>query len=257
MSVPAVLTALLVLTPTDGASPIPADTIHLDVGAAQADGRIFPAHLARNRVYLAPDAPPVTTWTNELLVGDSAGRPVQRWITRGVGLQAEGKGGTWELHQTYDARTLQPLTYFRTGSDGASLRLRVDGTRVHGVALSPGGAPEPVEWTLDRPAYFAGASDLVPMAMELAEGMIVTAPVWSPGMDATEVRVFEVHGMESVLVEGARVDARKVVERVRATGALVATWYITDRSPYMVIGETPLANGGVRRVTGVDLDRGR
>ena len=46
----------------------------------------------------------------------------------------------------------------------------------------------------------------------------------------------------------------KVEERVQRDGRLVATWYLTDRSPYMVYAEVPLQNGQVQRMTGVSLD---
>jgi hypothetical protein len=233
------------------------DTLRLEVGSSEVDGRVFPTHLARNRVYVEPGAGPVNTWTNELSVGDSAGGPVMRWITRGVRLGPEGAGSTWELHQTYDARTLAPLTYFRTGSDGSSMRLRIEGTRVRGERRAPGSEPTGIDWTIDRPAFFAGASDLIPMAVGLTAGAVMTAPVWSPGMERPELRVFEVLEEVSVRVEGRDVVAWKVEERLHATGLLLATWYLTDRSPYMVLGEVPLSDGSVQRITGVDLDGGR
>jgi hypothetical protein len=234
--------------------PARADTLRLQVGAPEIDGRIFPAHSARNRVYMGRDAAPGSTWTNDLSVGDSAGVPVHRWVTRGVQLGPEGAGSSWELVQTYDARTLQPLTYYRWASNGASMRLRIEGTRVRGEQRVPGeAAPRTIDRTLDRPAFFAGASDLVPMAMRMRAGLVVTAPVWSPGMENTEVRVFSVIGEETVRVEGADVRAWKVEERVERTGAIVATWWLTNSSPYMVLGENPLPNGGTRRITGEAL----
>jgi hypothetical protein len=235
-------------------APVPAatDTVHLQVGSPEIDGRVFPVHLARNRVYIEEGAP-VNTWTNELLVGDSAGIPVMRWITRGVQLGPEGEGATWELHQTYNARTLAPLSYYRTGSSGPTTRLRIDGTRVTGVQQMPGARPREIDRTIDRPGFFAGASDLIPMAFGLTRGAIMTAPVWSPGMEATEVRVFEVLDEVPVMVEGTEVRAWKVEERLQATGRLIATWWLTNSSPYMVLGEVLLQDGRTQRITGVDL----
>jgi hypothetical protein len=234
-----------------------ADTLRLQVGSPEIDGRVFPDHRARNRVYMERDAAPVSTWTNDLSVGDSAGVQVHRWVTRGVQLGPEGVGSSWELVQTYDARTLAPLTYYRWASNSSSMRLRIEGTRIRGEQTVPGeAAPRAIDRTIDRPAFFAGASDLVPMAVRMRQGLVITAPVWSPGMESTEVRVFSVLGEETVGVEGADVTAWKVEERVERTGALVATWYLTDTSPYMVVGETPLPNGGTRRITGEALGGG-
>ena len=257
MIVPGTL-ILLALASTPARPPeAPTDTLRLEVGSPEVDGRVFPSHRARNRVYPRVGEPPATTWTNELTVGDSAGVPVHHWVTRGVRLGPEGSGPSWELVQTYDARTLAPLTYHRWGSDGGWMRLRVDGTRVRGERYVPGeAAPRPFEQDLDRPAYFAGASDLVPMAVSLRAGLVVTAPVWSPGMAATETRVFSVLGEQQVEVEGADVLAWKVEERVEETGRLVATWFLTGSSPYMVLGEMPLDDGRIQRITGVAIDPG-
>jgi hypothetical protein len=184
-------------------------------------------------------------------MGDSAGLPVHRWFTRGLPIGPEGVGRSWELVQTYDARTLAPRTYHRWSGDGSSMRLRIDGMRITGVQHVPGEAtPRTIDWTIDRPAFFAGASDLIPMSMEMRAGMVMTAPVWSPGMDGVEVRVFSVLGEERVRVEGSDVTAWRVEERGERTGQLIATWYLTGSSPYMVLGEVPLADGRTQRITG-------
>ena len=256
---PVLLAAVAVAVPSGSAAQGRAvDTLRLQVGSPEIDGRIFPSHSARNRTYRASGTAPVGTWTNDLSVGDSAGVPVHRWVSRGVQLGPEGAGSSWELVQTYDARTLAPLTYYRWASNGAFTRLRIEGTRVRGVQQVPGeAAPRTIDRTIDRPGFFAGASDLVPMAMRLRAGLVLTAPVWSPNMEATEVRVFSVIGQETVRVEGADVTAWKVTEHVERTGALVATWYLTDSSPFMVLGEMPIANGGTQRITGEALDHPR
>ena len=106
-------------------------------------------------------------------------------------------------------------------------------------------APAEVDRTIPRLGFIASASDLVPMAVRLREGLVITAPVWSPQDTAIEDRVFTVLGRERVTVEGTEVVAWKVEERVRATGALEATWWLSDASPYMVLGETRLPEGGV------------
>ena len=44
-----------------------------------------------------------------------------------------------------------------------------------------------------------------------------------------------------------------LVKLFEATDELKATWYMTERSPYMVLAEIPTPNG-VLRITGVSLD---
>ena len=237
--------------PPAAAPHLPPDTLRLEVGSAEVDGRIFPPHRARNRVYIGDATTPVTSWTNELTFGDSAGIHVMRWATRGT----QASGATWELLQTYDARTLAPLRWSLRSSAGADSRLRIDGTRVRGVLKGPSDtAAVAVDRTIARAGFIASASDLVPMAVGLREGLVMTAPVWSPQSTETEVRVFTVLAREEVTVEGEDVVAWRVEERVHGTGELKATWWLTDESPYMVLAEIPLASGQVQRITGVALD---
>ena len=233
----------------------PADTLRLQVGSPEVNGAVYPEHRARNRVYRGDaGSPPVTQWTNELTVGDSAGRPVMRWVTRGGQTGTESGGATWELHQTYDARTLSPYTYSLRTSSGAFTELTIDGTRVRGSRkASPTAEVETIDNTLSYAAFPAHASDLVPLAVGLRQGAVMTLPVWSPGMPDAVLHVFTVRDRQPVEVEGTSVEAWRVDEHRHSDGTLVATWYLVDRSPYMVYAEIPLANGTVQRMTGVAL----
>jgi hypothetical protein len=229
---------------------VQADTLRLQVGSAEVNGAVYPEHRARNRVYRGDrGAPPVSEWTNDLTLGDSAGRRVMRWVTRG----GQGASG-WELLQTYDARTLAPYTYSRRSGSGAFVDLTFDGARVRGSRkVSATAEVEQIDRTLSSAAFPAHASDLVPLAVGLREGAVMTLPVWSPGMPDAVTHVFSVRGRQAVEVEGGSIEAWKVDEHRQSDGALVATWYLIDRSPYMVYAEVPLPNGTVQRITGVDL----
>jgi hypothetical protein len=112
---------------------------------------------------------------------------------------------------------------------------------------------QPVDVTLDRAGFFAGASDLVPAAVGFKEGAVMVAPFWSPAVTKAELRVFSVIGKTTVKVEGADVTSWKVEEYRYADRQLLATWYLTDVSPYMVYGEVPLPNGQVQRMTEVAI----
>jgi hypothetical protein len=230
------------------------DTIRIEVGSPEVDGRIYRPHAARVRVRVGDsNSRVVSEWTNELTLGDSAGRPVMRWVTTGTQFPESGAPVTWELRQTYDAVTLAPYSYHRTTSTGGETRLTLDGRRVHGTRRAPGNATaEAIDATLDRPGFFAGASDLVPPAVRLQPGVVMTAPVWSPAMSRSELRIFSVIAKDTVDVEGSAVEAWKVEER-RADGALQATWWLLERSPYMVYGEVVLPNGQVQRMTEVEI----
>lgn len=179
---------LLVLFSLQAAAPV--DTIRIEVGSKQLDGRVYAPHAARVQVRLDDSARIVSTWTNELTLGDSA-------------------------------------------------------------------AVQQVDVTLDRPGFFAGASDLVPLAVQggLKAGAVITAPVWSPGMTAAEGRIFTTVGRDAVDVEGTRIEAWKVEERRQSDRVLLATWWLLDKSPYMVYGEVPLPSGRVRKMTEVEIPR--
>lgn len=249
------LAVLVIAAQAPAASP---DTIRIEVGSPALDGRVYKPHAALVRVRVGDSSRVTATWTNELTLGDSAGRRVLRWVTKGTQQPGTAAEATWELRQTYDAVTLAPYTYNMTSSSGAFTRLTITGRRVRGVRRAPGDtADRVVDVTLDRPGFFAGASDLVPPAVGLRAGLVMTAPVWSPAMTRAEGRVFTVLGKATVDVEGTAVEAWKVEERREADRTLLASWYLLERSPYMVYGETFLPNGQVRRMTEVEIPVGR
>ena len=64
---------------------------------------------------------------------------------------------------------------------------------------------------------------------------------------------FTVIGKVDVDVEGTKVNAWKVEEHRESDNKLLATWYLLDKSPYMVYGEVPLPNGQVQRMTEVEV----
>ncbi len=244
-----------VALPLSGQSPsTPRDTIRIEVGSPALDGRVYKPHAARVRVRVGDSSRVTATWTNELTTGDSAGRTVMHWVSKGTQYPAGGREVTWELRQTYDARTLAPIRYSQTSSAGGFQHLTVTDRRVRGTKRVAGDtAVQQVDVTLDRAGFFAGASDLVPLAVGLKDGAVMTAPVWSPAMTKAEGRIFSVLGKATVDVEGTPVEAWKVEERRESDRVLLATWYLLDRSPYMVYGEVPLPNGQVRRMTEVEI----
>src|SRR5688500_3808968 len=162
---------------------VPSDTIRLQVGSKEVDGRVYHPHAARVRVWVGPGQGRMRAeWTNVLALGDSAGRSVQRWVTTGVQLTPAGDTVRWELRQTYDARTLAPLGITRTSSTGATSSLRIDGRQVRGTRRASSTSPtEPVNYAIDQLGFVASASDLVPAAVRLDSGVVMVAPVWQPG----------------------------------------------------------------------------
>ena len=234
------------------------DTLRLDVGAKGVDGRVYKPHAARVRVWVGPGEGRLQSeWTNELTVGDSAGRQVHRWVTKGRQVTAAGDTIPWELKQTYDAITLQPYGIVRTFANGTHSTLRIDGKKVSGSRrTTPTGQDEPIAYEIEQLGFVASASDLVPAAVGFKKGLVVVVPIWGPGMQTkSELRIFSVLDKVNVDVEGTMQNAWKVEERRYADKALLATWWLLDKSPYMVYGEVPNPDGTVRRMTEVEIPR--
>ena len=234
-------------------SPAPTDTIRIHVGSPAVDGRVYAPHAARVRVRIGSDTATTAEWTNELALGDSAGRPVMRWVTKGTRHTATGTV-TWELRQTYDAITLAPYGYASQSSTGAYSHLTINGGHVVGTQHRANDTtPTSVDFVVERPGFVAGASDLVPTAVGLRAGSVIVAPIWSPSTKASEQRAFAVLGQERLTLEGTAVLAWKVEERRLADHVLLATWYLTDRPPYMVYGEVNLDDGRIQRMTEITI----
>lgn len=82
----------------------------------------------------------------------------------------------------------------------------------------------------------------------------MTAPMWDPATSAFNVRVFIVRAQKDIDVEGTMVRAWPVEERT-ISDQLISTWYLIEQAPYMVAGEVPLPNGGVLKMTEVNVPK--
>jgi hypothetical protein len=229
------------------------DTVRLQVGAKEVDGRVYKPHAAKVKVY-TPEGRVRSEWTNVLTVRDSAGKQLHFWLTTGTQVTPAGDTAHWELRQVYDAVTLQPYSIVRTASNGTYSSLRIDGLRVHGKRrINPAAPEEQVDYTIDRLGFVASASDLVPAAVGFKPGLVIEVPIWGPPMTKAEQRTFTVIGKTDVDVEGTKVNAWKVEEHRVSDKKLLATWYLLDKSPYMVYGEVPLADGSIQRMSEVEV----
>lgn len=246
------LSALITLMAAADTAPAQSrDTVRIEVGSPAIDGRFFKDHAARVRIYRGDTL--TNEWVNELKMGDSAGRRVMRWVTTSKPVPAFPNRVLSVLRQTYDAQTLAPLGYWSEASNGAFTRLAIDGKTAKGSRRTPNDTTTiKVDLPIARMGFFAGASDLVPVAAGLKTGTVLLAPVWGPGMAAAEDRVFVILADTVVNVEGTPVKSRKVEERYR-DGRLYANWYLLLDSPYMVYGEVPLPDGRVQRMTEVPV----
>ena len=248
--------AMLVLLYSAGPVAAQSDTLKLEVGAKQVDGRVYKPHAAKVRVYNGPDGQQRlrTEWTNVLTVRDSAGKQLHFWLTTGAQAMPNGDTVKWELRQVYDAITLQPYSIERTASNGTELKLRIDGLRVHGTRRAGASAPvEQIDYTIDRLGFVASASDLVPAAVGFKPGLVMSVPIWGHPMTAAEQRTFTVVGKVDIDVEGTKVNAWKVDEHRVADKKLLASWYLLDKSPYMVFGEVPMPDGTIQRMSEIEV----
>ncbi len=238
------------------AAPAPgghaADTTRIEIGSRLVNGSVYKPHRARVRVHLnSLDTPPTNEWTNELTIGDSAGRKVMRWVTLGQFDSTRTAG--FELRQTYDLVTLAPMGYNLKTRTGTAISLAISGNRMRGTRkLANQADTQHVDQAVPRLGFFAGASDLLPAAVGFKAGDVYIAPVWSPTSEA-ENRIFSVIGKERMMVEGQEWEVWRVEERKESDRTLAATWFLTDVSPYMVAGEAYLPNGQVQKMTEIAL----
>lgn len=250
-----VLSLAMMLAPGQAASTARvADTIRIEVGSPKLNGRVYKPHRARVRVHLgSTDTPPTNEWINELTLGDSAGRPIMRWVTLGQIDSVTGKAG-FDLRQTFDLETMAPYGYLLTTARGARISLAIDGKRMRGTRKLPTDSTvQQVDQPIPRMGFIASASDLVPLAVGLKAGSVIIAPVWGPNMPAAESRIFSIIGEVPTMVEGTEIKAWKVEERRESDRQLLAIWYLLDKSPYMVAGEVFLPNGQVQKMTEIAL----
>ena len=247
-----VLSLALAVAPAQAAQA--GDTIRIEVGSRLVNGRVYKPHRARVRVHMnSTDTPPVNEWINELTLGDSAGRPIMRWVTLGRIDSVTGKAG-FDLRQTFDLETMAPYGYLLATNNGARVSLAIDGKRMRGTRKLPNDTTvQQVDQAIPRLGFIASASDLVPLAVGLKKGSVIVAPVWGPNMPAAENRIFTIVGIEPTMVEGKSIDAWKVEERRESDRKLLANWYLLDKSPYMVAGEVFLPNGQVQKMTEIEL----
>ena len=76
------VSAITLLATLSTANAQTSDTVFVEVGSSVIDGSVFKPHAARVRVYRGDSL--TAEWVNELVLGDSAGRKVMRWVTTGV-----------------------------------------------------------------------------------------------------------------------------------------------------------------------------
>jgi len=95
-------------------------------------------------------------------------------------------------------------------------------------------AASPNRALLSLRAEFTDGTGRARAAVRFKAATVIVAPFWAPAMTKAEMRVFSVIGKTPVDVEGVSVNAWKVEERRQSDGQFLATWYLTDASPYMV-----------------------
>jgi hypothetical protein len=229
------------------------DTVRIEVGSPLLDGSVYKPHRARVRVHLnSLDTPPTNEWTNELTIGDSAGRKVARWVT--LGQFDENKVPGFDLRQTFDWVTMAPLGYRLKTRAGVDVSLAIDGNRMRGTRKLPNNPEvQQVDQVIPRMGFIASASDLVPLAMGMEAGKVIIAPVWGPNMATAESHIFTIVGKVPTMVEGTEWQAWKVEEYRESDRKLLSVWYLLEESPYMVGGENYLANGQVQKMTEIAL----
>jgi hypothetical protein len=234
-------------------APASTDTVHVEVGSPLVDGAVYAPHSARVvKLLVRGDRVDTTAvWTNRLEIGDSAGRRVHRWLTAGWGGPAGGKRVGFELRSTFDARTLALLGHDLRSESGAGWKLAVDGSTVRGLRRTPADTTmRPVELTLPRAGFAAGASDLIPFAMKLREGLVMTLPLWSPPGTEVHDEIWRVTRRGTYAFEGRDVPSWEMEQYGPEDGRLRGRIWFIDDAPYVVRWDLFNEDGSIVRMIG-------
>lgn len=213
-----------------------ADTLHLEVGSPRVNGGVYRPHAGRVvKLRVAGGRTDTTAvWTNRLVIGDSSGRAVHRWHTAGWGRQPGGARGSYDLWSTFDARTLALLGWHLKTEKGFEVRLGADGRAVRGTRRTPADStPVPIDTTLPRAGFAAGAADLIPYAVGLREGVVMTLPLWSPPGAGVKTEVWRVTRRTPVEFAGRRVPSWEMEHYRPEDGRLLGRIWFIDEPPYV------------------------
>lgn len=228
------------------------DTVRLEVGSPAVKGTFYPEHrgITTSLRIEAGRTDTAGRWLNVLVIGDSAGIPVHRWHTGGTTRGPDGRPVRFDLWQTFDARTLALYGYHLQSGSGNLLRLTIDGRRVRGIHRPRADAPErAVDLTLPRAGFVAGAVDLIPQAVGLREGLVLTIPVWSPPADSVVTQVWAVRRRTTVEFEGRQVPGWEM-EHYSTGGQRQGTIWLIDEPPYMARWDVATGGGRITRYLG-------
>lgn len=233
--------------------PVDADTVHVAVGSPLVNGTVYRPHVGRvTRLRIADGRTDTTAvWVNTLVIGDSAGRAVHRWYTRGWSGAPGGPRNRFDLWSTFDATTLALLGWHLKGGAGFEARLAVDGRSVRGTTRPPDApAAQPVEFELPEAGFASGAADLIPYAVGLREGLTLTLPLWSPPGRKFETETWTVVARDSVAFDGRTVPSWVMEQHAAgATRAKGRIWFV-DEPPYVVRWDVFGDDGAVVRMIG-------
>lgn len=214
-----------------------ADTIHVPVGSPAVDGSVYRPHVGRvTRLRIEGDRTDTTAvWLNTLEIGDSAGRPVHRWLTSGWSGPPGGARNQFDLRSTFDGRTLALMGWHMKAGSGFEARLAVDGRSVRGTMKPPSAAePQAVEFELPEAGFASGAADLIPYAIGLREGLTMTLPLWSPPGRTLETQVWTVTGIQQIEFDGRTVPSWVMEHFDVGDPAPKGRIWFVDEPPYVV-----------------------
>lgn len=239
--------------PAGQSSDRPSAAVHVPVGSPLVDGSVYQPHVGRViRLRIEGDRIDTTAvWTNTLVIGDSAGRPVHRWHTSGWSGPPGGARNRFDLWSTFDGKTLALLGWHMKGATGFEARLAADGRTVRGTMKPPSASePQPVEFELPEAGFASGAADLIPYAVGLREGLTMTFPLWSPPGRGIETQTWTVTKRDSVSFDGRTVPSW-VMEHFDAgePDAKGRIWFV-DEPPYVVRWDLFGEEGVVIRMIG-------
>jgi enamine deaminase RidA (YjgF/YER057c/UK114 family) len=217
---------LVVLGPGTGshAEPEKRDTIVLLPGSAAIDGRFLSAHASEVTQTVTRDGAIVQSrhYTIDKRIGVDRGREVYRLRIAG---RDDASKLPFSADISIDHRTMALVHRDDRDATGRSTVVDIDGAHVVGAAKTANSErTEPVDFTLEQPAFHSSFLDAAVNATSLHEGAVYRVPTF--GLGASQRKV------DWHIVRVARRDS------VRVNDHFAAAWVVEDA----------LANGGSRTI---------
>jgi hypothetical protein len=231
-----VLAGMLAAVSAAGAqAPQPApDTVDVTPGSRVVDFSKHTPSTSRTAQFRIANgqetAMPIVLW--KFAFTDTGGRALLH-VRSEPELPSAPMGGP-PMYVILDRKTLALRAIHSGAAPGPHADIEVAGNTVKGVMSGPG-RTDTLNVTLPNPPFFGPLIDLVFESLPHRPGTVYRVPMWRPGAQGNEVRLYETVRRDDVEVLGTKHAQATVMEERSQDGArLLSTAWLIDKPPFLV-----------------------